>query len=294
MHFYISICKNKFNESWCVVAFPKLLQEYVKEKQFGDQTCYYPSTRIEFNTDYNKKIQYIYPNTYDVGKNDYPDKIVPESNFSHFISIPFNNNGDLLRIYADKDANSKNESISILRLVRYNSDSGNSELIGDIQSEVGGNWAGIHVPIAITKDNKNIILEAYMGDPGAGGGSVTLGYAYLPFSSGKGKCGYLVPNEISDYAYFYDGFSKSLFYVEGDNTPKNDDFTSRSYDSAIKYYNTTTGESKVILDELNSIYKITGIDEKAGVFYFKSCSWQKYKYTCDTNLSTKERSMVLP
>lgn len=285
----IAICENKYDKAWCIVAFPKLLQESSTGQPY-DQSCYRPPISIETTGYYEVKNNYIFPNTYDAGINDYPTQITTKLNFNHLLSIPFNNSNNLLRVYTNS-----NNDIALLRLVKYSISSGISELLGDIRSETGANWGGIYIPIAISKDDKHIIFKAYMGSPGSGGGSVTLGYAYSSLASDKfDTCGYLAPHKIADAAYFYDNFSKSLFLIEENNVPASEK-PGPDYDSAIKFINVTTGETKTLLEEPNTIYEITKINEESRVVNFESCPWQKYRFNCSSfEISTQSRSINLP
>lgn len=284
----ITICESKYDKAWCIIQFPKLLQGSLTGQQY-DQSCYSPPIDIETTGYYEIKNQYNYPNIYDAGTNDYPTQIAPKSNFSHLLSIPFNNGNNLLRVYANSNG------IGLLRLVRYSPPSGSSELLGDIRSETGGNWGGIYIPIAISKDNNHIIFKAHMGSPGAGGGSVTLVYAYSSLAPNKyDACGYIDPQKIANQAYFYDNSSKSLFLAEENNVPASEK-PGPDYNSAIKFINIITGETKTLLEESNTIYEITNIDEQTGVVNFKSCPWQEYRFNCSTaGISSQSRSINLP
>jgi len=255
-----------------------------------DQSCYLPPIDVETTGYYEIKNKYIYPNTYDAGINDYPTQIAPESAFYHLLSIPFNNSNSLLRVYTNS-----NNGIALLRLVKYSPSSGSSELLGDIRSETGSNWGGIYIPIAISRNDSHIIFEAHMGSPGAGGGSVTMGYAYLSLASKKyDVCGYMAPQKIANQAYFYDNFSKALFLTEGNNVPASGK-PGPDYNSAIKFINIITGETKTLLEEPSTIYEITNIDERLGFMNFKSCPWREYKFNCPTSdVATQNRFINLP
>jgi len=287
----INICKSKYGSAWCIIEFPKLLEGISRGQEY-DQSCYLPPIGIE-DFSYGEKmenIQYSYPNAYDAGENDYPIELVPESDFYHLLSIPFNNSKDLLRVYAERS-----ESIALLRLIKYSPLSKTSELLGDIRSETGGNWGGIYIPIAISKDDKHIIFKAKMGSPGAGGGSVDMGYAFLSLPSKEyDECGYLTPKKIAEQVYFYDNFSKGLFLSEEKNVPASIK-PGPSYNSAIKFINFTTGEIKTLFQEPNTIYEIINLDEKLGVVNFKSCQWQEFRFSCPAgDPSIKNKSINLP
>ena len=287
----ITLCESKYDKAWCLVQFSKLLPE----SKAYDQSCYKPPLDIEASGAYEIKNKYRYPNAYDSGLNDYPTEIAPKSHFYHLLSIPFNNSNSLLRVYSNS-----NRDIALLRLIKYSRSSETSELLGDIRSETGSNWSGIYIPIAISKDDNHIIFEAHMGAPGAGGGSVTMGYAYLSLVSAQfasaqyDDCGYLNPKKIANQAYFYDNFSKALFYSEEKNVPPSEQ-PGPYYNSAIKFINIITAETKTLLEEPNTIYEIINIDEESGVVNFKSCPWQKYRFSCPvSDGSTQIRFINLP
>jgi hypothetical protein len=281
----ITICEKKYDKAWCMVIFPKLLQESSYRQ---NQQCYIQPIPIDIGYRHGAQSEYdySYPNVYDNGVNDYEEDIVPESAFRHILSIPFNVSNAILRVYDSRN------NTGFIRLIKYSSLNNSSELVGDIISKTGGNWGGIYMPIAISKDDSHILFEAQMGSPGAGGGSVTMGYAYLSLESVKyDDCGYLDPEKIANQVYFYDNFSKVLFYSEEKNVPSSER-PGPYYNSAIKFINIITAETKTLLEESNTIYEIIDIDEKLGVVNFKSCPWQAYRFSCPD--SDRSRSIVLP
>ncbi len=286
----INICKIKYDKAWCIVQFPKLLQGSLTGQQY-DSSCYLPPSNIETTGHYEIENQYKYPNTYDTGLNDYPTQIAPKSDFTHLLSIPFNKSNNLLRVYA----NSNNNGIGLIRLVKYSPSNGSSELLGDIRSKIGASWHGIYLPIAIAKDDNHIIFKAHMGSRGLGGGVVTLGYAYSSLaSSDYDACGYIDPQKIANVVYLYDNFSKALFLTEENNVPASEK-PGLDYLSAIKFLNIVTGETKTLLEEPNTIYEIINIDEQKGVVNFKSCPWQEYRFNCTSGgVSSQSRSINLP
>lgn len=281
----ITICEKEYDKAWCMVIFPKLLQESSYRQ---NQQCYIQPIPIDIGYRHGAQSEYdySYPNVYDNGVNDYPEDIVPESAFRHILSIPFNVSNAILRVYDSRN------NTGFIRLIKYSPLNNSSELVGDIISKTGGNWGGIYMPIAISKNDSHILLKAQMGSPGAGGGSVTMGYAYLSLGSVKyDDCGYLDPEKIANQVYFYDNFSKALFYSEEKNVPSSER-PGPYYNSAIKFINIITAETKTLLEEPNTIYEIIDIDEKLGVVNFKSCPWQAYRFSCPD--SDRSRSIVLP
>jgi len=104
----------------------------------------------------------------------------------------------------------------------------------------------------------------------------------------------LNPEKIANQAYFYDNISKALFYSEEKNVPPSER-PGPYYNSAIKFINIMTTETKTLLEEPNTIYEIINVDEESGVVSFKSCPWQKYRFNCPiSDESTQSRSISLP
>jgi len=286
----ITICESKYDKAWCIAIFPKLLQESSYRENQG---CYIPPIDPGLRQGLlggEQSKAYSYPNTYDNGVNDYPKDIAPESAFHHIQSIPFNVSNAILRVY-------NGSGDAFIRLIKYSPSNNSSELVGDIRSISGGNSGGIYIPIAIFKDDSHILFKGKMGAPGAGGGTDTMGYAYLSLASVEyDDCGYLSLEGISaDIAYFYDNFSKALFYSEEKNVPPSER-PGYYYNSAINFINIMTTESKILLEEPNTIYEIINVDEESGVVNFKSCPWQKYRFSsCPiSDGSTRSRYINLP
>lgn len=270
----ITVCESKYPKAWCIVQFPRLLQGFLNRKPYN-QSCYMPPAGVETAGYYETKNNYMFPNTYDAGTNDYPPQISPKSAFKHLLSIPFNNSSDLLRVYSNNG-----NYLALLRLVKYSVSSGTSEILGDISSETGSNWGGIYIPIAISKDDNHIIFKAHMGLPGAGGGSATLGYAYSSLSLPKyDVCGYIDPQKIANQVYFYDNFAKAIFLTEEGNVPASAK-PGPDYNSAIKFINIVSGETETLLKKPKTIYEIINIDERSKKLKFKSCPWKEDRFTC--------------
>ncbi len=284
----ITICESRYDKAWCIVEFPRLLQTPKQDLQ-----CYVPpiATDDGYRDENNviKSSGYSYPNNYDNGANDYSKDLAPQPYFKHLLSIPFNSSNSILRVYMS------NGNAGFVRLIKYSASDGSSKLIGDVSSQVGGNWGGIYVPMAISKDDSHVLFNAQMGSPGAGGGSTTLGYASLSLTFIKyDNCGYLNPEKIANQAYFYDNFSKVLFYAEAGNVPPSEK-PGPNYNSSLRFRNIVTAETKTLLQESNTIYQIINIDEKSGIVNFKSCPWQEHRFEClNSDPTTQNRSLNLP
>ena len=173
------------------------------------------------------------------------------------------------------------------------------------------------MPFAITKDDKNIILEAYMGDPGAGGGSTVYGDVtipvkpapsedwaiseFVPVANWSGRGGDIPL--AGDSTNFYDSYGKVVYVDEGSSGPHYDPPPYQSNDGALMFHDLVTGETKKLLEEVDTSYEITAVDEKNGILKFKATKYT-YPEGCDRETpvlysdcvkgSIVERSMPLP
>ncbi|MEM5810068.1 MAG: hypothetical protein QW156_04240 [Candidatus Aenigmatarchaeota archaeon] len=310
----IEICK-KANLASCFVAFPKALKFAQTHSENWEEALYECSLGyLDLIAYYDEKNEFEkaneYSKQYDNGENDYPPDIAPKSLFIHSLSIPFNKEKSVLRVYIDQAYFDQKEArwtsaLSVVRLVKYSFLTKTSELLGDIRGEFKANSQGIFIPIAISKDDNNIILEAHMGHPGLGGGCTYYGYSFLPLSNlsqHQDKCGYLLPIRIEREAFFYDGYSKALYYSEEYYLDSIDDWY-YFHPSAINFIDITSRKTKKLLMEPDTIYEIIKIDEESKTVTFKSCKLgdnpdrlrSGCTFSCpDSDPTTKVRTMNLP
>jgi hypothetical protein len=236
-------------------------------------------------------------------------------------SLPFHNSTKLLQVFLRGG-----DPITGLLLFVYDTKDKSSVFLGSIRNvSYTGNSGGLFVPIAITKDNNNIILDAEMGSPGAGGGSVDYGYAMIPITPAP-EINWVIKDFwfiATHSAHFYDSFSKVVYVDEGEKIPhysvpgpSNDGaivFRNLEMESNKDFYSTAftgykrpgfktpndvmAGGAGKILEEENTSYEIIGLDENNGILSFKAtvyifsddCSDQ---YCAEK--STIERSIPLP
>lgn len=207
------------------------------------------------------------------------------------VSIPFHNSSKVLQMFNDHE------------LVIYDGQNNSSVFLGKIKEvSYTGNSGAIFIPIAITKDDNNIILDAHMGEPGAGGGSVDYGYAIIPIKPAP-NINFLIdnfPSIATRSAYFYDSFGKVVYIDEGANTPHYS-MPGPSNSGSIKFRNLITNDPKTILEEEDTSYEIAGLNEKSGTLNFKATKYyfsekcpreEGAQYCAQTSIT--ERSLQLP
>ncbi|MEM0232295.1 MAG: hypothetical protein QXG78_04235 [Candidatus Methanomethyliaceae archaeon] len=177
--------------------------------------------------------------------------------------------------------------------------------MSDIKGKRGANSQGIFIPIAILKDNNNIILRAHMGDPGAGDGCAYYGYSFLPLSNlsqYQDESGYLLLIRIEREIFFYDGYSKALYYSEEYYLQSIDNWY-YFHTSAINFIDIPSRKTKKLLMESDTIYEIIKIDEESKIVTFKSCKLGNNpsillsgcNFSCpNSNPTTKVGTMDLP
>jgi len=210
--------------------------------------------------------KYNYPNDCDSGENDY-SAYVPEDQFYHFSSIPFNNGDKILRAYFPLNEEYFNDVE--ISLIIYDQQKKTSGLAGIIKVKLGASSSGLYLPHAIVGDDSGIILASCMGMPGAGGGSVNYGYGLFSFESKE-----IEWIAISN-ADFYDSFKKAIYVTEGDKTPHYS-MPGPSNNASIHIVDIITREDNILLEETDTSYETLSIDEGSGVLNFKAT---KYTFT---------------
>lgn len=135
----------------------------------------------------------------------------------------------------------------------------NPRVLAELQQERRtGNSGGIFIPIAFTKNDRYIVLKAWMGSPGAGGGAVDYGYELLPPDVGtKGKMA-VAPQG----AVFYDHFGKVVYTEDSDKLPRFSQPGPRSNDGLIMVKNLATLQASRVLEQPDTTFEIVKADEK--------------------------------
>jgi hypothetical protein len=164
-----------------------------------------------------------------------------------------------------------------LVLIKYNSKDKSNTMIGRIDWLFGASSGGLFIPVAITKDDKKLILSAKMGSPGAGGGGVDYGFAlvYIP----DGESNKLLIESKDNYNYigpqsaiFYDYSSKIVYVGESKNSPQ---FSSGgpSNNGKIVCVDLIKNESTILLEENYTSYRIIKLDEKNDILEIEATKY---------------------
>jgi len=226
----------------------------------------------------SREIMYAFPHSFDNGTND-TSTYVP-SYFQHIISIPFHNSNKILRVYLGCLSGQENVCLNWeVRLVTYDPQNNSNEFLGKIHDvSMTGNSGALYLPYALTKDDSKVILDAWMGSPGAGGGDVDYGYAAIPVKQAPNN-DYVIsdfPQIATRSAIFYDSFGKVVYVDEGNNTPHYS-MPGPSNDGAIVFQNLVGNVPlQKILEETDTSYSLIRLDEKKGIL---SVNVTKYQFS---------------
>lgn len=212
---------------------------------------------------------YLFPNKFDQGQND-TSPLLPKDH-AHILSLPFLNTNKVLRVYFNSLApakdylSSENASYYNAYLFVYNPQGNTSTYLGVMNPESQtGNSGALYIPYALRGDNKAITLDAWMGDPGAGGGSTDYGYALMPIllASKSTVINHSIVRGIATRnAVFYDHFNKVIYIDEGGKTaacakpgPTND---------AVIFYRNLLHPTKkrILAEQPNTTYSHINVDE---------------------------------
>jgi len=121
-----------------------------------------------------------------------------------------------------------------------------------------GNSSGIFVPVAFAKNGKNIILKAWMGSPGAGGGLVNYGYETMPRDGGTGERTALAPNG----AVFYSDFGTAVYTKDSSKLPAFTQPGPPSNNGLLVAKDLATLKERPVLEEPDTTFEILRADER--------------------------------
>ncbi len=240
------------------------------------------------------------PSPIDLGWNDQPATL-PQG-FKHIISIEFSGRHSLIRAYAAPvcalNQNTLGDCLGDrLIIYKYNIDTQKSESIGELKSFAGANYGGIYVPLALTKDDQNIILRAAMGSPGAGGGAVNLGYSFISAVPGiYATSSKQLPRLASAEAIFYDRYGKMISLEEGNQTPDWSQPGRNPNQGMLLAQDLLTGKKTVLAAAPDTYYEIAGFDESRRSMRIQAV-YNAYTATCPRatealDCSTKTATMA--
>ena len=219
---------------------------------------------------YEQKLINLFPNKYDSGTYN-TNPYIPTT-YSHLLSIPFHNIGKILRVYSVKpcsfDPSASYQNFDCIydngevHLTSFDPARSRSTYLGAIQrASYSGNSGGIFMPFALTKDDHNIILDAWMGSPGAGGGMQDYGYAMIPVKEASESTVYSDFAQIATReSFFYDNFGKVVYLGNSDKMPQYQQPGPRYNNGALYFRNLITNKVSTILEEENTTFDLVAID----------------------------------
>ncbi|RRS30281.1 MAG: hypothetical protein P794_07670 [Epsilonproteobacteria bacterium (ex Lamellibrachia satsuma)] len=145
------------------------------------------------------------------------------------------------------------------RLILEDLRTGSVQVLTDVGERHEANSGAFYLPLAFTGDDRHIILKAYMGSPGAGGGSISYGYDLI---SGdplmKEPRQYLSPAS----SRFYNNFAKVVYTENSDNLPSYTQPGPMSNNGRLVVKDLKLLKPILIMEEADTSYRILEIDEK--------------------------------
>jgi len=201
----------------------------------------------------------------------------------------------VLRIYLSCPANQGCSELLILE----DAAKPQTRVLGKLEEESRtGNSSGIFVPVAFTKDGRNIILKAWMGSPGAGGGQVNYGYETMPRDGGSSQRNTLAPNG----AVFYSDFGMVAYTKDSKKLPAFTQPGPQSNDGLLVVKDLATMKERPVLEELDTTFTILRADEKNHTLTIRatqhafsaSCPRDQEDSLLCSKKTTRERQIPLP
>jgi hypothetical protein len=188
------------------------------------------------------------------------------------------------------------------RLVLEPVGTGASSVIGNVEPRRGGNSAGLFVPFAFTRDDRSILLQAWMFSPGAGGGAVDYGVGVIARSTRQGDAPLEVKSFPARDPSFYADFGCAIGLAASGKTPT---YSQPGFPSdnggALVAVDLATLKTRTLLEERDTTYTVDRLDEKSGAIdlraarhtFGKDCPRGDGALSCSTSTSSK-RTIALP
>lgn len=252
----------------------------------------------------------LFPNQYDSGAHDTNPNI--PATYYHMLSIPFHSGGKVLRVYSacSFDSVASSDDFGSLfedcrdgvRLAIYDPARQASTYLRAIQTVYGSNYCGIFMPFALTPDDRNIILDAWMGDPAAGGSNIDYGYTLLPVKAASKNTVYSDVVQIaSRAAFFYDNYGKVVHLGDSDKMPHYPQPGPMYNYGALFFLDLITNKETIILEEENTTFNLVAIDVAAKMIiltatkyhFTDACPKDEDGYSC-AEKTTTTRTISLP
>ncbi len=219
--------------------------------------------------------KYLFPNVSDTGEND-----APPANGTHYYSLPSNGGDKILRAYfictsavatADAPVCGRWEE----ELWVYDTKTQGLAYVARLQSVIGSNFEYIDMPFAWSKDDRWLIVKDVILGLGAGGSATRPAYRTLDIAKGDNVNEQKPVFLATDSADFYDTFGKVIYLDQGDKSVKYIQ-PGPPNNSKVVYKNILGGQTKVLLEDPDTEYELTGIDSEKKVE-----TYQATKYTFD-------------
>jgi hypothetical protein len=187
------------------------------------------------------------------------------------------------------------------RLVLEPVATGAAQVLGDVDAVHGGNSGGLFVPFAFTRDDRWLLLRAWMFSPGAGGGAVDYGVGVIARSR-RGESPIDVQPLPARDPSFYADYGCAIGLVASDLTPtySQPGFPSNN-GGALVAVDLATLQPRTLLQERDTTYAVRRLDEKAGTLdvevtghtFGKDCPREEGALGC-SSASTSRRTVPLP
>lgn len=189
------------------------------------------------------------------------------------------------------------------RLVLEPIGTGAARVLGQVESAMGGNSGGLFVPFAFTRGGRFVLLQAWMFPPGAGGGAVDYGVGVVASSARGGTSPLHVEPLPGRDPSFYADFGCAVALAASNKTPT---YTQPGFPSnnggALVSIDLDPLRTRALLEERDTTYSITHVDEKAGTLdvdvarhtFGKDCPREEGALSCATTSASKKRQLPLP
>jgi hypothetical protein len=152
------------------------------------------------------------------------------------------------------------------RLILETGATHSARTLGDIQVVKGANNIWLWVPFAFTKDDRSILVKAWMGagGTGVGGSLMDFGWGLLSTSDASKpleKC--CVEPLAPSSTVFYDDFAGAIALGNSGKSAEPDlpRFPYRSNDGAVLAIDLATRRKRILLEEPDRAYRILKVDE---------------------------------
>jgi hypothetical protein len=188
------------------------------------------------------------------------------------------------------------------RLVLEPVGKGAADAIGNVEVVRGGNSAGLFVPFAFTRDDRWILLQAWMFSPGAGGGAVDYGVGVIARSVRMGEAPVKVKSLPARDPSFYADYGCAIGLAASNKTPtySQPGFPSNN-GGALVVVDLATLQTRTLLEERDTTYTVDRLDEKGGTVdvkaarhtFGKDCPRGEEALSCSASTSAR-KTLPLP